>query len=99
MEVSIVNGLGLPFHSGTIISFLLIVAAFYYALTFTRKNGYVNANTFTLCILFIFIGFSSWVMLPIRANAGTTINENAPGNARELLAYYNLEQYPSNPFL
>ncbi|MFD0965222.1 glycosyltransferase family 117 protein [Pseudofulvibacter geojedonensis] len=99
MEVNIVNGLGLPFHSGTIITFLLVIAAFYYALTFTRKNGYVHANTFTLCILFIFIGFSSWVMLPIRANAGTTINENAPGNARELLAYYNLEQYPSNPFL
>ena len=33
-------------------------------------------------------------MLPIRANAGTVINENNPDNARELLAYYNLEQYP-----
>ena len=99
MEVSIVNGLGLPFHSGSIIAFLLIIAAFYYALTFTRKNNYVNANTLTLCILFISIGFSSWIMLPIRANAGTTINENNPNNARELLAYYNLEQYGYNPFL
>lgn len=99
MEVNIVNGIGLPFHSGTIIALLLIIGAFYYALNYTRKNGYVNANTFTLCILFIFIGFSSWTMLPIRANAGTTINENNPGNARELLAYYNLEQYPANPFL
>jgi hypothetical protein len=33
-------------------------------------------------------------MLPIRANAGTVINENNPNNARELLAYYNREQYP-----
>jgi len=99
MEVSLVNGLGMPFHSGSIIAFLLIIALFYYALTFTRKNGYVNANTLTLCILFIFIGFSSWTMLPIRANAGTTINENNPGNARELLAYYSLEQYGHNPFL
>lgn len=99
MEVSLVNGLGLPFHSGSIIAFILVVAAFYYALTFTRKNNYVFANTFTLCILFIFIGFSSWIMLPIRANAGTTINENNPNNARELLAYYNLEQYGYNPFL
>src|SRR5690606_26568976 len=47
-----------------------------------------------LCILFIFIGFSSWLMLPIRANAGTVINENNPADARELLAYYNREQYP-----
>jgi len=33
-------------------------------------------------------------MLPIRANANTVINENAPTDARALLAYYNLEQYP-----
>ena len=33
-------------------------------------------------------------MLPIRANAGTVINKNSPDNARELLAYYNREQYP-----
>jgi|TARA_B110000459_G_C16597935_1_gene489584 hypothetical protein len=39
------------------------------------------------------IGFSSWMMLPIRANANTTINENNPSSARELLAYYEREQY------
>jgi hypothetical protein len=33
-------------------------------------------------------------MLPIRANANVPVNENNPSNARELLAYYNLEQYP-----
>jgi hypothetical protein len=33
-------------------------------------------------------------MLPIRANANVTVNENNPSSARELLAYYNLEQYP-----
>ena len=33
-------------------------------------------------------------MIPIRANANTVINENAPTDARALLAYYNLEQYP-----
>jgi hypothetical protein len=33
-------------------------------------------------------------MLPIRANANTVINENAPTDARSLLAYYKLEQYP-----
>ena len=46
-----------------------------------------------MSVLFIMIGFSSWLMLPIRANANTTINENNPSSARELLAYYNREQY------
>ena len=35
-------------------------------------------------------------MLPIRANANVVINENNPSSARELLAYYNLEQYPKH---
>ena len=51
-------------------------------------------NTIILCILFVFVGFSSWLMIPIRANANTVINENSPTDARALLAYYNLEQYP-----
>jgi len=50
-------------------------------------------NTLILSVLFIMIGFSSWMMLPIRANANTTINENDPSSARELLAYYEREQY------
>lgn len=93
MEVFFTNSLGLPFNTGTIIAFLTIIVGFYYGLRYTRKKGYVKSNTFLLCILFIFIGFSSWTMLPIRANAGTTINENDPSNARQLLAYYNRDQY------
>ncbi len=93
-ELFFVNSIGLPFNSGTMIAALIFIALFYYLLRYTRKNGFVKLNTLLLCVLFIFIGFSSWVMLPIRANAGTVINENNPNNARELLAYYNREQYP-----
>ncbi|MEO2079777.1 MULTISPECIES: glycosyltransferase family 117 protein [Leeuwenhoekiella] len=93
-EVFFVNTFGLPFNSGTIIAGIVFIAVFYYLLSYTRKKSYYQLNTLILSILFIFIGFSSWLMLPIRANAGTTINENNPNNARELLAYYNREQYP-----
>ena len=92
-EVFFTNTFGLPFNSGTIIAALLIIAAFYYGIHYTRKKQYFQLNTLFLCILFILIGFSSWIMLPIRANANTVINENSPDDARELLAYYNREQY------
>jgi len=93
MELFFVNKAGLPFNSGSIIAGLLMIAVFYYAIHFTRKKNYAGLNTIVLSILFIVIGFSSWLMLPIRANANTTINENNPSSARELLAYYNREQY------
>lgn len=94
LEVFFVNSIGLPFNSGTIITGLIVIAFFYFGLNYTRKKGMIHANTLVLSLMFIFIGFSSWTMLPIRANAHVIINENDPSDARELLAYYNLEQYP-----
>jgi hypothetical protein len=92
-EVFFTNSIGLPFNSGTIIALLVIIAAFYFGIQTTRKKQFYQLNTLFLSILFILIGFSSWTMLPIRANANTVINENNPNNARALLAYYNRDQY------
>ena len=88
------NAVGLPFNSGSIIALIVLIGFIYWGLNYTRKKGYVRLNTGLLCITFVVVGFSSWLMLPIRANANVTVNENNPSSARELLAYYNLEQYP-----
>ena len=92
-ELFFINSVGLPYNSGTIIAGLFLIALFYIGLKYTREKNLVMANTLVLSVLFIMIGFSSWLMLPIRANADTVINENNPSSARELLAYYNREQY------
>ena len=94
LEIFFVNSVGLPFNSGSIIAFVLLVGFIIFGIRYTRKKNYVNLNTALLCITFVVVGFSSWLMLPIRANANVTVNENNPSSARELLAYYNLEQYP-----
>ena len=96
-EIFMVNNLGLPFNSGTIFAFLIIVAFFYFGLQYTKKKQQPFYNTILLCVLFVLIGFSTWLMLPIRANANTPINENKPSDAAEVLAYYNREQYGVNP--
>ena len=97
MEIFMVNDFGLPFNSGTIIALLLIIAFFYFGLRYTRQKVYPFLNTALLCVLFVLIGFSIWMMLPIRANANVVINENKPSDAAEVLAYYNREQYGVNP--
>lgn len=98
-EIFVVNTFGLPFNSGTIIAFLIFIATFVWAIRFTQKKNYVMANTLVLSVLFVLIGFSSWLMLPIRANANPPINENRPSDAVEMLSYYNREQYGSNSIL
>ncbi len=93
-EVFFVNKIGLPFNSGTLIAALCFVLFFNYSLRYTQRKKWINLNTGILCVLFVLVGFSSWLMIPIRSNANTVINENSPSDARTLLAYYNLEQYP-----
>ncbi|MEP5616571.1 MAG: DUF2723 domain-containing protein, partial [Flavobacteriaceae bacterium] len=94
-EVFFVNQLGLPFNSGSLIVLFFFILLFYVVLMLTYKKKLIVLNTITLCIMFLFLGFTSWIMLPLRANVHVGINENDPSDARSLLAYYNREQYPS----
>src|SRR5690606_23322200 len=89
------NSIGLPFNSGTIIAFAVVVSLFILGLKISREKQKQLVNTLILSIMFIFIGFSCWLMLPIRTNSQIPINENKPSDAAELLAYYNHEQYGS----
>jgi hypothetical protein len=79
------------------ITYLVAVVLFYFGYKYFKLQYYNQLNTLLLSILFILIGFSTWMMLPIRANANTVINENKPSDAAEVLAYYNREQYGNNP--
>ncbi len=92
-EIFFVNSIGLPFNSGTIIAFAVVVSLFVFGLKITREKQKHFANTVILSVLFIFIGFSCWLMLPIRSNTQIPINENKPSDAAELLDYYNRKQY------
>lgn len=96
-ELAFVNTLGLPFNSGTIVYFLLIISGLVWGLLYTRKRGKTVLNTIILAFTFILIGYSSFMMLIIRANADTPINENAPKDAISLLSYLNREQYGDFP--
>lgn len=94
-EIFMVNEIGLPFNSGTIIAGIFIALLFVFGLNYTQKKNKPLANTAILSLLFIMIGLTTWIMLPIRSNANVVINENRPSDAAELLAYYSREQYGS----
>lgn len=97
IEIFAVNGLGLPFHSGTIIAFLILVALCYFAIKFARKQSKRIYQTAALSIVFMLIGFGCWLVIPIRANANPPMNLNNPDNAIGMLDYYNREQYGDWP--
>ncbi len=96
-ELFFVNTIGLPFNSGTILYFLLIISGLTYGIIWSQKRRKFLVNTTLLALTFILIGYSSFLMLVIRANANTPINENNPDDAISLLSYLNREQYGTWP--
>ena len=72
-----------------------ILAYFIYG---TQPN-YVLANTLTLCITVMLIGYGSYGMILIRSAADTPMDENNPENVFTLLSYLNREQYGTRPLV
>ncbi len=98
-ELLFVNTFGLPFNTGTIVYFLILIGAIIYTLRYTIVKRKALWNVIILSFTFILIGYSSFFMLIIRSNANTPINENEPSNAISLLSYLNREQYGDWPLL
>lgn len=56
-------------------------------------------NTFLICLLFILFGYSSFVMIVVRAKANPNLNNSDPENAFALNSYLNRDQYGDTPLL
>jgi hypothetical protein len=61
------------------------------------RQNFVLANTLTLCITAMLIGYGSYGMILIRSAADTPMDENNPENVFTLLSYLNREQYGTRP--
>ncbi len=96
-ELYFVNSLGFGFNSGTIFCFASIILVLAGGLFFSHKTRIIWLNTALLCFTVLLIGYSSFFVLVIRAQAGTPINENDPSNSISLLSYLNREQYGDWP--
>jgi hypothetical protein len=56
-------------------------------------------NSFLICLLFILFGYSSFVMIVVRAKANPNLNNSDPENAFALNSYLNRDQYGDTPLL
>ncbi|MAD50743.1 MAG: hypothetical protein CMC95_05545 [Flavobacteriales bacterium] len=98
-ELFFVNTIGLPFNSGTIIYFALIILGIVFGLKYAKRNNKPTMGIALVSFATILIGYSTFFILVIRSNADTPIDENNPEDAVSLLAYLNREQYGDWPIL
>ncbi len=98
-DLFFVNTLGLPFNSGMLTFFVLLLAVSAWGVYYTRKHKLVVWNTAILSFIVILIGYSSFALIVIRASANPPMNQNHPDNAYALLRYLNREQYGEHPLV
>jgi hypothetical protein len=96
-ELFFVNKLHFPFNSGAIIYGILIVLILVAGIILTRKYQKVHLNTIFMGFSMLLLGYSSYALIIIRANADTPLNENNPKDLFSLLYYLNREQYGDRP--
>lgn len=89
---------GMPFigHSA-LIGTIVLVALAVYLWGFCKKIPVRVFTLITISVFVIFIGYSSYALLLIRASANTPMNQNAPDNVFSLASYLNREQYGDRP--
>ena len=93
------SGMGMPFGSGIIFFFLLLFGALAYGIYYSDKKKKPLLNIALMSVAVIYIGFSSYAMIPIRSNANPPIDENNPDGSYSFLKYMEREQYGDRPLL
>jgi hypothetical protein len=98
-DLFFVNTLNLGFGTGVLVFFALLIGALIYGVWYSIRNKKPMLNLAFLCVIFIYLGYSSFVYIPIRAAAGTNLDNYHPDNAFTLYGYLNRIQYPESPLL
>lgn len=94
-----VNGMGMSIGTGVLFFILLLFAGIVGGLVYAHKNNNYYLHLGVMMIAMILIGFSSYGMVVVRANAQTAINMNNPSDPYSMLSYLNREQYGTRPLL
>lgn len=93
-ELLFTNVLGCPFHTGLIVFFTFLFLVLIGGICLFRKR---IVRTSLWCLLMLTVGYTTYAVIIIRANANTPLNENAPDTIFTLKSYLNREQYESAP--
>lgn len=78
---------------------IVAVLAAMYGVYYATKMKKRVVNIAMLSFLFIVLGYSTYALVYIRANAQPPMNENDPSTMGKLVSYLNREQYGNAPLL
>ncbi|MCL5020332.1 MAG: DUF2723 domain-containing protein [Bacteroidetes bacterium] len=78
---------------------LVLIIAAIYGIYRSEKEHRRILNLCLLATLLVVLGYSTYTLILVRANANPPINENDPSTLTKLVTYLNREQYGEQPSL
>ncbi|HEV3412421.1 MAG TPA: DUF2723 domain-containing protein [Puia sp.] len=98
-ELLFVNSMNLPFNSGCFFFIALLAAAIVAGIRWAVRKGRHTLELAIYCFAFILVGYSSYAVILVRANAGPAINMQNVNNPIDLVAYLDRDQYGEWPIV
>jgi len=95
-ELLFTNVLGCPYNTGLIVYICVLTGTLLLAYHKVRQRIFKLSLA---CLMMILVGYSSYGVIFIRANANMPMCENAPDNIFSLGSYLNREQYGKTPLI
>jgi tetratricopeptide (TPR) repeat protein len=98
-DIMFTNKFGASFDVGSLVFLCLFVGLMVFLLVFAIRKKKQMLHTAVLCVIFIFIGYSSYFAAIIRSRADVPIDMTNPDNPISFLDYVNREQFGQQPLL
>jgi len=98
-DLLFVNSFNASFGSGAVVFLGFVVAVITAGMVISIKRRLYRLNLGLICLTFVLLGYSSYFMIYIRANAKPNINLSNPDNAFSLYEYLGRSGYGTTPLL
>ncbi len=95
--IGIIKGLPILLQHTSWWGFALFLILLGYATWYSHINRMALLNTMLISLFLIVIGYTSYGMISVRAQAGPPINENNPSTSEAFFSYLNRDQYGEMP--
>lgn len=99
VDIYTVNRLDFPFNLGGLYFIVFLFLILFAGLGLSYYKNWAVFNKILLGIVFILLGYSSYFMVILRAQANPPLNNSHPGTVYSLYGYISREQYEDTPLL
>ncbi len=95
--IGVIRGLPVLLHLTSWWGFFLLIGLLGYGTWYSHRHRMALLNTVFMSLFLIIIGYTSYSLIYVRAQAGPPLNENNPSTPEAFFSYVNREQYGEMP--